>query len=115
MPPPNDPLSPAASADAADDDGALIARHLRIQGRVQGVYYRQSMVEAARRRGVAGWVRNRHDGSVEAWACGPAGAVRALIEWAHAGPPLARVDGVGIDVAEVRTPVPEGFEQHPTA
>ncbi len=115
MPSPNDPLRPAASADAADDDGALIARHLRIQGRVQGVHYRQSMVEAARRLGVAGWVRNRHDGSVQAWACGPAGAVRALIEWAHAGPPLARVDAVGIDVADVPAPVPEGFVQHPTA
>ena len=71
-----------------------ITRHLRITGRVQGVYYRASMTEEATRLGLQGWVRNRQDGSVEALAQGPASAVQALIDWAHQGPRLARVDEV---------------------
>lgn len=73
-----------------------ITRHLRIHGRVQGVYYRASMVEAARRLGLRGWVRNRLDGSVEALAQGPADAVQALIDWAHQGPPAAHVQAVQV-------------------
>lgn len=79
---------------------ATIARRLRIHGRVQGVYYRQSMIEAARRLGVQGWVRNRSDGSVEALAAGPAPAVQALIDWARAGPPAARVERVDVQEAD---------------
>lgn len=71
-----------------------ITRHLRITGRVQGVCYRASMTEEATRLGLQGWVRNRQDGSVEALAQGPASAVQALIDWAHQGPRLARVDEV---------------------
>ncbi|MGE4331420.1 acylphosphatase [Diaphorobacter sp.] len=72
---------------------------LRIHGLVQGVYYRKSMTEAAQRLGVQGWVRNRSDGSVEALVAGPAHAVQALIEWAHEGPPAARVDRVQVQDA----------------
>lgn len=77
-----------------------ITRHLRITGRVQGVYYRASMTEEATRLGLQGWVRNRKDGSVEALAQGPASAVQALIDWAHQGPRLARVDGVQVTAVE---------------
>ena len=73
-----------------------MTRLLRIHGLVQGVYYRQSMIEAARRLGLRGWVRNRLDGTVEALASGPAEAVQALIDWAHRGPPAARVDEVRV-------------------
>ncbi len=74
--------------------------HLRIHGRVQGVWFRESMRLEAERLNVAGWVRNTPDGQVEAVVQGPAEAVAALIEWAHRGPPLARVERVEIGEAQ---------------
>jgi acylphosphatase len=68
--------------------------HLRIHGRVQGVWFRESMRLEAERLNVAGWVRNTPDGTVEAVVQGPTAAVDAMIEWARSGPPLARVDRV---------------------
>jgi acylphosphatase len=68
--------------------------HLQITGRVQGVWFRESMRREAERLGVAGWVRNRPDGSVEAVAQGPADAVDALVDWARTGPPQARVERI---------------------
>ncbi len=68
-----------------------LTRHVSIQGRVQGVGYRASFSARAISLGVKGWVRNRSDGSVEAWVCGASEAVEALTAWAHQGPPLARV------------------------
>jgi len=74
--------------------------HLRIHGRVQGVWFRESMRLEAERLNVTGWVRNTPDGAVEAVIQGPAGAVDAMIEWARSGPPLARVDRVEIGEAQ---------------
>jgi acylphosphatase len=68
--------------------------HLQILGRVQGVWFRESMRREAERLGVAGWVRNRPDGSVEAVVQGTAAAVDALVEWARTGPPQARVERI---------------------
>jgi acylphosphatase len=90
-----------------------IARQLRIEGLVQGVGYRWAMVEAARRLGVDGWVRNRRDGSVEALASGEEDAVLALIEWSRQGPPGARIDLVTVEIANA-APAP-GFAQRETA
>ncbi len=90
-----------------------ITRHLRITGRVQGVYYRASMTEEATRLGLQGWVRNRQDGSVEALAQGPASAVQALIDWAHQGPRLARVDEVLVTAVEDGVTL-SGFVQRET-
>ena len=69
---------------------------LRIHGRVQGVFYRDSTQREAQRLGLHGWVRNRSDGSVEAIAQGPPERVAALIDWCHEGPPLARVVEVSV-------------------
>ena len=67
---------------------------LQITGRVQGVWFRESMRREAERLGVAGWVRNRPDGSVEAVAQGAPAAVDALVAWARIGPPQARVEHI---------------------
>jgi acylphosphatase len=63
-----------------------------VNGRVQGVGFRQHAVEEARRLGVTGWVRNLPDGRVETLAEGPREAVEALVAWCKRGPRLARVD-----------------------
>ncbi len=91
-----------------------ITRHLRITGRVQGVGYRWSMAQRAQVLGLTGWVRNRRDGSVEALACGAADALQALIEWAHRGPALARVEAVEVREALGAAEVLSGFEQRET-
>lgn len=90
-----------------------ITQHLRITGRVQGVGYRWHMACQARALGLTGWVRNRHDGSVEVQVSGPADAVQALVSWAHHGPELARVDGVVVSTPESAEPC-HGFEQRET-
>ena len=70
--------------------------HLRIRGRVQGVFFRATACDRARELGLGGWVRNRPDGSVEAVACGERDAVEAFVDWCHQGPPAARVDEVEV-------------------
>ena len=74
--------------------------HLRIHGRVQGVWFRESMRVEAERLNVAGWVRNTPDGAVEAVIQGEPAAVESLIAWARSGPPLARVERVEISEAQ---------------
>lgn len=69
----------------------VVARHVVVQGRVQGVGYRDAAVQAAFAHHVKGWVRNRSDGTVEAHVQGDPGAVDAFIAWCRQGPPLARV------------------------
>jgi acylphosphatase len=73
---------------------------LVVRGRVQGVYFRFSMVHEAVRIGVAGWVRNRADGSVEAVVQGTPDRVDAMIAWARRGPSAAVVAGVDVSEAE---------------
>ena len=90
----------------------MIARHLVVHGRVQGVFYRGWSVETARRLGLTGWVRNRRDGTVEMMVAGPEDAVEAMIARCREGPSAARVDRV--DVAESVEEALAGFEARPT-
>ena len=89
-----------------------VTLRLTIRGRVQGVGFRYSMHEEAMRLGLAGWVRNRRDGSVEAVVQGVAPAVEAMRRWAERGPPAATVDSVEQGPAEGAF---DGFEMRPTA
>lgn len=95
--------------------GSLVTRQLVIRGRVQGVGYRVSMMQAALQRGVRGWVRNRLDGSVEALVIGPREAVESLVEWARSGPAGARVDAVAETELPAPAALPEGFALRETA
>ncbi|MEW5789611.1 MAG: acylphosphatase [Pseudomonadota bacterium] len=89
-----------------------VTRHLSIRGRVQGVWYRESLRQEAERLAVAGWVRNRLDGSVEALIQGEAGRVDTLTAWCRLGPPQAWVEEVTVEDAEGEF---IGFEKRPTA
>jgi len=91
----------------------MITQRLRIRGRVQGVGFRYAMRDEARRRGIAGWVRNRTDGSVEALLQGPSEKVAELVAWAQAGPSGSRVDEVAVE-ALPQAPVESTFELRPT-
>ncbi|WP_319415445.1 acylphosphatase [Marispirochaeta aestuarii] len=68
-----------------------------VHGRVQGVGFRYSTVRRAQTLRLAGYVRNRADGSVEVWAEGTAGALDSLYAWLQRGPSMARVDRVDRD------------------
>lgn len=68
--------------------------HLSIHGRVQGVFFRDSMRREAEQLGITGWVRNRNDGSVEAVVQGAPGDVDAMVQWAQRGPQRAEVTAV---------------------
>lgn len=67
-----------------------------VSGRVQGVFFRDTCARQARAEGVAGWVRNRADGRVEAWFEGRPQAVENLVTWCREGPPRAEVDGIEV-------------------
>ncbi len=74
--------------------------HLLAAGRVQGVFFRKSAADEARRLGLCGWVRNLPDGRVEAEAEGERAAVEALVAWCRRGPPAARVDDLAVTWVE---------------
>jgi acylphosphatase len=80
------------------------ARRVRVHGRVQGVFFRDSCRTEAEARGVTGWVTNEPDGSVSAHLEGDEAAVAEVVAWCHTGPRHARVERV-----EERTTSPEGL------
>jgi acylphosphatase len=77
-----------------------VARKVQIYGRVQGVFFRQWAVNQARELGVAGWIRNRPDGSVEAHVIGTEPVVLQMIGRLRGGPSNARVEDFMVEDAE---------------
>jgi acylphosphatase len=80
-----------------------VCRHVIVNGRVQGVWFRETCARLARAAGVTGWIRNRPDGRVEAVFEGEPEAVDGLVSWCRHGPPRAEVTGI-----EVREEPPGG-------
>jgi acylphosphatase len=81
-----------------------VRRRAVVRGQVQGVYFRDTVRQAAEERGVAGWARNRDDGAVEVVLEGPRDGVEAVIERCRTGPPEALVASV-----EVTEEPPQGL------
>jgi acylphosphatase len=71
-----------------------VRARVTVEGRVQGVFFRQHTQEMAYKLGVKGWVKNRRDGSVEALFEGHKENVEQIIRWCHRGPSEARVVNV---------------------
>lgn len=88
----------------------MIAKHVVVHGRVQGVFYRASARDRARELGVTGWVRNRDDGTVEMTIEGEDDAVARMLAWARTGPARASVSAVDVD--DVPPAGLTGFAQH---
>ena len=76
--------------------GIRVRRRVRVAGRVQGVWFRESCRDRALTAGVTGWIRNLDDGSVEGVLEGPPSAVDEMVAWCRQGPPRARVDGIDV-------------------
>lgn len=89
---------------------AVVRRRILADGRVQGVWYRQSCQDEAVRLGVRGWVRNRTDGRVEAVVEGDRLAVDALQRWMAEGPPRALVTRLETTELAADEPLPARFQ-----
>lgn len=83
----------------------MIRRRVLVHGFVQGVFFRDTVQQHALAAGVAGWVRNNRDGTVEAVFEGDPEAVERLVAFCHEGPRGARVDRVDVEVEQ-----PEGLD-----
>lgn len=102
-----------AASSPASSPASTACLVVRVQGRVQGVGYRWSCVRKAGELGVAGWVRNRADGSVEALLQGPRDRLDGMCAWMRGDVPGALV--TSMDVTEAPdAPASRGFEQRPT-
>ncbi len=76
-----------------------VTKHLIVSGRVQGVGFREYLRREAERLNVKGWVRNRHDGTVEAMLHGWPEDVAKVLDSARRGPPSARVTAIQVSEA----------------
>lgn len=88
-----------------------VTKHAIVHGRVQGVGFREHLRREAERLGITGWVRNRHDGTVEAMVHGWPEDVAQILDWMRRGPPAARVTEVHVNES---TGEFETFEHLPT-
>jgi len=83
--------------------------HVFVSGKVQGVYYRANTRDAAREKGIEGWVSNLDDGRVEAVFEGEEDAVKTMVEWCHKGSRRAEVEDVEVEWEDA-TGEFDGFE-----
>lgn len=90
----------------------MIARSVFVDGKVQGVFFREWSVRMAREIGISGWVRNRRDGRVEVYAVGTARSLDQFLAELKQGPPASRVDHVVVRDAVVEAV--EGFTRRET-
>ena len=88
-----------------------VTKHLIVRGRVQGVGFREYLRREAERLNVKGWVRNRHDGTVEAMLHGWPEDVAKILNWARRGPPGARVTAMEVTEASGEFEI---FEHRPS-
>ena len=90
--------------NTGDKDGTIESWQVRVRGHVQGIGYREACVRRARTQGVAGWVRNRTDGSVEVLLQGSQEQLADMCNWLREGISAALVDK--LEVTEVQPPFP---------
>ena len=83
--------------------------HVYVSGNVQGVFFRDSTRQKAEELGLAGWVKNKPDGRVEAVFEGPSDEVRQMVDWCENGPSHADVENVEVEYGEPENDS-EGFE-----
>lgn len=86
---------------------AVVRRRVTVTGRVQGVFFRDSCRKEALANGLAGWVRNRSDGAVEAVLEGEQAAVEKMVAWMRLGPGAASVEA--LDVCDEEPTGERGF------
>lgn len=103
-----------AAMGSNSDAEALVARRVQVRGLVQGVGFRAACLRHARGLGIAGWVRNRGDGSVEALLLGAPPVLDWMCAWLQDGVAGARVTGIEVEPAPLPDPAPDGFEVLPT-
>lgn len=101
-------------APATDDAQAVQSWHVFAHGRVQGAGYRQSCIEQARAMGLAGWVRNRADGTVETLLQGPAGRLSEMVDWMRHRVPGAWVERLDVQVLAEPAEQFGSYERRPT-
>ena len=85
----------------------VVRRRLVVEGRVQGVFFRDSCRREAVAAGLAGWARNLHDGRVEVVVEGPPAAVDRMEAWCRSGP--SRADVTAVHVTEEQPEGADGF------
>jgi len=90
----------------------MMACSIRIEGHVQGVFFRDWTVEQALALGISGWVRNRRNGSVEVYAAGQRDALDRFVERLREGSPPSRVEHV--EVQDAAPEMRDGFVRRPT-
>ena len=86
----------------------MIAKHITVKGKVQGVFFRKYTKQKAQELNIAGWVKNTDEGDVEIMAQGNADALEKLMHWCKEGPPKAEVETVEVKDIEPQTDI-RGF------